>query len=63
MDWAEYFQGAGLSRVESFIVWQPEAFQGESALVATRTFLVRRRGRDLGGAFCRVSMLKRERYL
>jgi len=35
MDWAEYFQGAGLSRVESFIVWQPEAFQGESALVAS----------------------------
>jgi len=35
MDWAEYFQGAGLIRVESFIVWQPDAFQGESALVAS----------------------------
>ena len=35
MDWAEYFQGAGLSRVESFIVWQPDAFQGESTLVAS----------------------------
>jgi len=35
MDWAEYFQGAGLGRVESFIVWQPDAFQGESTLVAS----------------------------
>ncbi len=35
IDWDEYFQGAGLSHVESFIVWQPEAFQGESALVAS----------------------------
>jgi endothelin-converting enzyme/putative endopeptidase len=35
LDWDEYFKGAGLSRVESFIVWQPEAFQGESALVAS----------------------------
>ena len=34
LEWEEYFKGAGLSRVESFIVWQPEAFQGESALVA-----------------------------
>jgi endothelin-converting enzyme/putative endopeptidase len=35
LDWTEYFNGAGLSHVESFIVWQPEAFQGESALVAS----------------------------
>jgi len=35
MDWAEYFQGAGVGRVESFIVWQPDAFQGESTLVAS----------------------------
>ena len=35
LEWDEYFKGAGLSRVESFIVWQPEAFQGESALVAS----------------------------
>jgi len=35
LDWDEYFKGAGLSRVASFIVWQPEAFQGESALVAS----------------------------
>ncbi len=37
LEWEEYFKGAGLSRVESFIVWQPEAFQGESALVASST--------------------------
>ena len=35
LDWAEYFRGAGLSRQESFIVWQPGAFTGESALVAS----------------------------
>jgi endothelin-converting enzyme/putative endopeptidase len=34
LEWDEYFKGAGLSHVESFIVWQPETFQGESALVA-----------------------------
>ena len=33
LDWAEYFRGAGLSKVASFIVWQPTAFAGESALV------------------------------
>jgi endothelin-converting enzyme/putative endopeptidase len=36
LDWAEYFRGAGLSRVDSFIVWQPTAFTGESALVASQ---------------------------
>ena len=33
LEWAEYFSGAGLSNVDIFIVWQPEAFQGEAALV------------------------------
>jgi putative endopeptidase len=35
LDWDEYFRGAGLSEVTHFIVWQPEAFKGESALVAS----------------------------
>ena len=35
LDWAEYFRGAGLSKQPSFIVWQPSAFTGESALVAS----------------------------
>jgi putative endopeptidase len=35
LDWAEYFRGAGLSEQASFIVWQPTAFTGESALVAS----------------------------
>jgi putative endopeptidase len=35
LDWAEYFRGAGLSKQSSFIVWQPGAFAGESALVAS----------------------------
>jgi len=33
LDWDEYFAGAGLSNVKSFIVWQPEAFTGEATLV------------------------------
>jgi putative endopeptidase len=33
LDWEEYFAGAGLTKIKSFIVWQPEAFTGESALV------------------------------
>jgi putative endopeptidase len=37
LDWAEYFRGAGLSGQASFIVWQPTAFTGESALVASTT--------------------------
>jgi len=36
LDWAEYFKGAGLTQIESFIVWQPEAFAGESTLVASK---------------------------
>ena len=35
LDWAEYFRGAGLSSQDSFIVWQPATFSGESALVAS----------------------------
>ncbi len=35
LDWTEYFRGAGLSTQTSFIVWQPTAFAGESALVAS----------------------------
>src|SRR3984885_3460641 len=35
LDWTEYFRAAGLDRQGSFIVWQPEAFTGESALVAS----------------------------
>ncbi len=35
LDWGEYFHGAGLSKQASFIVWQPTAFAGESALVAS----------------------------
>ena len=35
LDWAAYFRGAGLSKQASFIVWQPTAFAGESALVAS----------------------------
>jgi putative endopeptidase len=35
LDWAEYFRAAGLGKQTSFIVWQPEAFTAESALVAS----------------------------
>lgn len=35
LDWAEYFRGAGLTKQTNFIVWQPTAFAGESALVAS----------------------------
>jgi putative endopeptidase len=33
LDWEEYFRAAGLNRIDSFDVWQPEAFTGEAALV------------------------------
>ncbi|MHB1702007.1 MAG: M13 family metallopeptidase [Acidobacteriaceae bacterium] len=36
LDWAAYFAGAGLARQQNFIVWQPSAFTGESALVASQ---------------------------
>jgi endothelin-converting enzyme/putative endopeptidase len=35
LDWTDYFLAAGISQQASFIVWQPEAFAGESALVAS----------------------------
>jgi putative endopeptidase len=35
LDWNEYFRGAGLTQVDHFIVWQPEAFAGEAALVGS----------------------------
>ncbi|HEX4423780.1 MAG TPA: M13 family metallopeptidase [Terriglobales bacterium] len=35
LDWGEYFRGAGLTKQADFIVWQPTAFAGESALVAS----------------------------
>ena len=35
LDWAEYFRGAGLDQQKEFTVWQPTAFTGESALVAS----------------------------
>jgi putative endopeptidase len=35
LDWTEYFRGAALDKQKSFIVWQPTAFAGESALVAS----------------------------
>jgi len=35
LDWAEYFRAAGLGAQKSFYVWQPTAFKGESALVAS----------------------------
>src|SRR5579864_2507568 len=33
LDWNEYFRAAGLAQQQTFIVWQPSAFAGESALV------------------------------
>jgi putative endopeptidase len=35
LDWTEYFRAAGLDKQASFYVWQPSAFSGESALVAS----------------------------
>ncbi len=35
LDWTVYFRAAGLDKQPSFIVWQPAAFTGESALVAS----------------------------
>jgi putative endopeptidase len=35
LDWAKFFRGAGLSGQRGFIVWQPAATAGESALVAS----------------------------
>ena len=35
LDWTEYFHAAGLDKQPNFYVWQPSAFTGESALVAS----------------------------
>jgi len=35
LEWSEYFKGASLSNQPNFIVWQPSAFVGESALVGS----------------------------
>jgi predicted metalloendopeptidase len=35
MDWNAYFQSAGMGDQQDFIVWQPSAVTGESALVAS----------------------------
>ena len=35
LDWSIYFAAAGLDKQKTFIVWQPSAIQGESALVGT----------------------------
>ena len=35
LDWNEYFAAAGLAKQAKFIVWQPEAFTGEAALVGS----------------------------
>jgi putative endopeptidase len=36
LDWDEYFKAAGLDKQDNFIIWQPSAFVGESALVASQ---------------------------
>lgn len=36
LDWDAYFAGAGLGDVPEFVVWQPGAFTGISALVASQ---------------------------
>lgn len=36
LDWNEFFDGANLGKQQKFIVWQPEAFTGEAALVQSQ---------------------------
>jgi putative endopeptidase len=36
LDWPEFFRAAGLEKQQTFIVWQPSAFIGEAALVASQ---------------------------
>jgi putative endopeptidase len=36
LDWDRFFQGAGLDKVGSYIVWQPSAFTKLSALIASQ---------------------------
>jgi putative endopeptidase len=40
MDWAAFFDGAGLSARQSFGVWHPSAVKGEAALVASAPLVV-----------------------
>lgn len=40
LDWRAYFAAAGLQRQRQFYVWQPSAFAGESALVASAPLAV-----------------------
>jgi predicted metalloendopeptidase len=40
MDWPAYFKGAGLFQQPGFIVWQPSAFKGAAALVASTPLAV-----------------------
>lgn len=35
LDWAEYLHAARLEKQQKFIVWQPSAIEGESALIAS----------------------------
>jgi endothelin-converting enzyme/putative endopeptidase len=35
LDWPEFFRAAGLDKQKEFTVWQPAAFTGEAALVAS----------------------------
>jgi endothelin-converting enzyme/putative endopeptidase len=37
LDWPEFFRATGLDKQASFIVWQPTAFTGESALVKSES--------------------------
>ena len=36
LDWPEFFRAAGLEKQDIFVVWQPSAFTGEAALVASQ---------------------------
>jgi putative endopeptidase len=36
LDWTEFFRAAGIDNQKVFIVWQPGAFTGEAALVASQ---------------------------
>jgi len=36
LDWPEFFTAAGLDKQDVFLVWQPSAFTGEAALVASQ---------------------------
>jgi putative endopeptidase len=36
MDWSAFFAAAGLSKQQTFVVWQPGAVKGAAALVASR---------------------------